>query len=64
MFLLGVLMLAYLGSVSTPMEVSLEYVEYSDGTIVFRLFTLTPSRLYSIPLFIVVSAVRVTVIVG
>lgn len=32
----GVLMLAYLGSVSTPMEVSLEYGEYSDGVIAFR----------------------------
>ena len=32
----GILLLVYLGSVSTPLDVSLEYGEYSDGTVVFR----------------------------
>ncbi|MBD3588324.1 DUF2569 family protein [Bacteroides sp. GM023] len=32
----GILLLAYLGNVQTPMNVSLEHGEYSDGTVVFH----------------------------
>ena len=32
----GILLLAYLGNVQTPINVSLEHGEYSDGTVVFH----------------------------